>query len=142
MGILTGIGLFLKGIPLKFWLILGLVIALVAGGFWVKGKVEDHFKHVAAIEARNKKLVETNTKLVKQTWELAGINTANKNIYDQRLRQAEQARRIAEEERKAAEARAVKYRSARDAAKATPPQDRRPVGTAVQSTVDRLWDPR
>lgn len=129
----------LPKLSLKTWLTIGGGIIAVLLVYFAYLKVHDHFQHIKDIEASNASLTKQNTDLNKKVNDLADQNESNKQAYETKLQQAENARRIAEDERQAAEKRATRYRSIRDAAKDTPAQDRRPVGPAVQSTVDRLW---
>jgi len=130
---------FLKGISWKVWVALILVIALLFAGWRIQSAVQNHFEYVHRIEGEKKDLEGLRDRLNTRITELSDINTRNQAIYDESLRQAEQARRIADEERQKAETRAERYRSIRDAANATPEADRQPVSPVVRDTVDRLW---
>lgn len=127
-------------LSIRTWFTIAGVCGLLALAGFVYYKMNAHFKHVHQIEADNKSLKDQNSRLNSRVIELGKVNTENKRIYDESLKQERIARGIAEQERQAAEKRATRYRSIRDDAKNTPPADRRPVGPAVQSTVDRLWN--
>lgn len=129
----------LKKISWKVWVAMILVIALLFAGWRIQHSVQEHFEYVHRIEGEKKNLEGLRDRLNNRITELSGVNTRNKAIYDESLRQAEQARRIADEERQKAETRAERYRSIRDAANATPEADRQPVSPVVRDTVDRLW---
>lgn len=63
----------------------------------------------------------------------------NRRTFDLEREQLAAARRVAEQERDAAVARADHYRSIRDAALSSPPEDRSPVSPVVADTIGRLW---
>ncbi|USN16782.1 hypothetical protein STRZYGA_00610 [Brevundimonas phage vB_BpoS-Strzyga] len=135
-----GVGKFLKGIPLRAWLFAAAVILLILAVGWTEHQVRSHVEYVRSIEKSNTDLQAEKVRLGNEVIRLGNVNTANKKTYDESLQQVREARRIAEEERAQAQSRADFYRRARDAANATPQDDRLPVDPVILDTIDRLWD--
>lgn len=136
---LLKVGGFFKWLSLKTYLIMGAVILALLLVWKLMDALQDHAQYVRSLETENQAYKEANERLNGRVNELASINSSNKATYEETLRQAQEARRIAEEERLAAEQRANHYRSIRDAAKSSPAEDRRSVSPVVRDTVDRLW---
>ena len=138
----AGVGQFLKNIPIRVWLIIAGVILLILAVGWTEHQVRSHVEYVRGIEQSNTDLKAEKERLDKEVIRLGNINTANKKTYDESLQQVREARRIAEEERTQALARADFYRRARDAANATPEAERLPVDPVIRDTIDSLWPQR
>lgn len=133
-------GKSLTKISWKVWAVLATIIFFVITIWWVENKVSDHQKYVAGLEKSNQELTQVRDRLNSRVKELGSINTQNRLVYNQKLQQAQEARRIADEEAQQALARAEYYRSIRNAATNTPEADRRPVDPVILDTIDRLWD--
>lgn len=131
---------FVKGIPMKVWLIIAACVIFAIIGWKISGAISDHQKYVAGIEKSNAEYKATNERLNTRIGELGKINTDNKKVYDTSLQQAQEARRIADDERRKAEVRAERYRSIRNVPASIPEQDRQPVSTVIADTIGRLWD--
>lgn len=140
MGILLWIGskfLGLKNliakIPWEVWaaIAVGILACLAVMA------MDNSQKKYQALVQHNQLLQDQNTALNKRVNDLAELNRHNQEAYNKRLKQEQDARAVAEQERQDAEKRAEHYRSIRDAIKANP--DRTPVSPVVRSTVDSLW---
>lgn len=137
LSIFTGGLNFLKTIPLKVWVFLIVVLALVLLVWRADSAWNAHLRYVHTIEQRDKDLTSQNTRMNAQVQQLSAVNDQNEAAYQAEVFTATQARLAAEQERQIAEARATRYRSIRDAALK---QTAHPVSTTVLSTVNRLWD--
>ena len=138
----VGVGQFLKNIPIRVWLIIAGVILLILAVGWTEHQVRSHVEYVRGIEQSNTDLQAEKERLGNEVIRLGNVNTENKKTYDESLQQVREARRIAEEERTQALARADFYRRARDAANATPEAERLPVDPVIVNTIDSLWPQR
>lgn len=131
---------FFRSISLKAWLIIVAVVIVLIILWKAESAVSDHFKYVHGLEKTDKDLTDQNTRLNTRVNDLADTNTKNQAIYKESVRQSDAARQVADNERIAAEARATKYGKIKDVIQATPVEDRHPVSSVVQSTIDQLYD--
>lgn len=131
---------FLKSIPWKVWVALIAAALIVTGTLWASGKIENHLDYVQELEDSKSKLTQERDSLILSIKLAQGVNLHNQQVYRESLQQAENARRIADEARVAAELRATRYRNLYNELEAIPQADRQSVDPVVRGVIERLWD--
>lgn len=118
----------------------GLVaLAILAAFAFVAYRIDRHFDGIRATESQLSVAQAEARRLNDRVSALDVTLKANRRTHDAERQQLETARKVAEQERDAARARAARYERIRDAAIESPAEDRSPVSPVVADTIDRLW---
>lgn len=129
----------LKRVPAKVWVIGALTLILLAGTWYASHRIKSHFDYISDLESSNTELTQERNRL-REGLDLAKkINNDNQAAYDTSVRQLQNARRIADEARLAAEKRADRYRSLYNDLQDVPPEDRQSVDPVIRGVIDRLF---
>lgn len=114
-------------------------VAVLAAFAFVAHRIDRHFDGIRATESQLSVAQSEARRLNDRVSALDVTLKANRRTHDAERQQLETARKVAEQERDAARARAARYERIRDAATESPAEDRRPVSPVVADTIDRLW---
>ena len=116
-----------------------LAVAILAAFGFVAHRIDRHFDSIRATESQLSVAQSEAQRLNDRVSALDVTLKANLRTHDAERQQLETARKVAEQERDAARARAARYERIRNAATESPPEDRLPVSPVVRDTIDRLW---
>lgn len=118
----------------------GVIAAAILAAFaFASYRIDQHFDGIRATESQLSVAQSEARRLNDRVSALDVTLKSNRRTHDAERQQLVAARKVAEQERDAARARAARYERIRDAAIESPAEDRSPVSPVVADTIDRLW---